>query len=408
MLLSLGLTVTLTAPAEADNGRKQHLQHSKASLSSTLHAANADLDEVSSQLVQASRALTTAQAKLASAQSTLADTRGQLAVARSVDETMQAKLTGAESRLSAAQDAVDSTTDQIKGMTRDLSTFVVNSYQYGDPGLVSLGIVLDGGSPNQLGENMALADSVAGASTSSIDDLSATQVLLQVKQRQVRQLRDEVAVQRQAAADNLLRKQQLTTQAHQQTSAVRALVQTRRAAQQQAEQAKRVELRRIHRLQASRDKVKTMLRQLARHQPGAHVIANSGGFLSWPVANTYVTSPYGMRMHPILHIWELHDGTDFHADCGTPVYAAADGRIVSTYYDPAYGNRVIMSNGTVNGIALATSYNHLTRDVVSVGQNVKRGQLIATSGTTGYSTGCHVHFMVYVNGATVDPMTWLR
>jgi len=125
------------------------------------------------------------------------------------------------------------------------------------------------------------------------------------------------------------------------------------------------------------------------------------------VTNTYITSPYGMRLHPILHIWELHDGTDFHALCGTPVYAAADGRVLSEYYNAGYGNRIIIDHGLVNGVSLPTSYNHLTSFVAGTGQQVSRGQLIAYSGTTGYSTGCHLHFMVYVNGATVDPMTWL-
>jgi murein DD-endopeptidase MepM/ murein hydrolase activator NlpD len=114
-----------------------------------------------------------------------------------------------------------------------------------------------------------------------------------------------------------------------------------------------------------------------------------------------------MRMHPILHVYKLHDGTDFGAACGTPVYASAAGTIVSAYYNAGYGNRVVMNHGIVNGVSLSTSYNHLTSYVAGVGEHVARGQLIAYSGTTGYSTGCHLHFMVYVNGATVDPMGWL-
>jgi murein DD-endopeptidase MepM/ murein hydrolase activator NlpD len=135
--------------------------------------------------------------------------------------------------------------------------------------------------------------------------------------------------------------------------------------------------------------------------------SGGGGFLSYPVRNTYITSPYGMRMHPILHVWKLHDGTDFHADCGTPVYAAAPGRIMSEYYNVGYGNRIILDHGFVKGVSLWTSYNHLTSFVARVGEHVGRGELIAYSGTTGYSTACHLHFMVYVNGGTVDPVTWL-
>jgi murein DD-endopeptidase MepM/ murein hydrolase activator NlpD len=112
-------------------------------------------------------------------------------------------------------------------------------------------------------------------------------------------------------------------------------------------------------------------------------------------------------MHPILHVWKLHDGTDFGAACGSPVHAAAAGTITAEYFNVGYGNRVMMNNGHVDGIDLGTSYNHLSGFAARVGQHVARGQLIAYSGMTGYATGCHIHFMVYVGGATVDPMTWL-
>jgi len=129
--------------------------------------------------------------------------------------------------------------------------------------------------------------------------------------------------------------------------------------------------------------------------------------LSYPVSNTYVTSSYGMRMHPILRVYKLHDGTDFGAGCGTPVYAAASGQILSQYYNAGYGNRIILDHGFVRGVSLQTSYNHLTSFETSAGQHVSKGQVIGYAGTTGYSTGCHLHFMVYVNGGTADPVSWL-
>ena len=132
-----------------------------------------------------------------------------------------------------------------------------------------------------------------------------------------------------------------------------------------------------------------------------------GGFLSNPVDNTYVTSSYGMRVHPILNVLKLHDGTDFHAPCGAPVYAAADGRVMSEYYNTGYGNRLLLDHGFVKGVSLSSSYNHLTSFVAGVGEQVDRGELIGYSGTTGYSTACHLHFMVFVDGDTVDPARWL-
>jgi murein DD-endopeptidase MepM/ murein hydrolase activator NlpD len=114
-----------------------------------------------------------------------------------------------------------------------------------------------------------------------------------------------------------------------------------------------------------------------------------------------------MRFHPVLHVWKLHDGTDFGAACGTPIHAAASGTVVWAQYLTGYGNQLAIDHGIVNGVALTSSYSHQERFAVSVGQHVTRGQVIGYTGETGFATGCHVHFMVYVNGATVNPIGWL-
>ena len=127
------------------------------------------------------------------------------------------------------------------------------------------------------------------------------------------------------------------------------------------------------------------------------------GGLSRPVPGG-ITSPFGMRFHPVLHVWKLHDGTDFGAACGTPIRAPADGRVASVYYNSAYGHRLMLDH-KINGRQIRTGYNHATRYVVSPGTTVKRGQLLGYVGTTGYSTGCHLHLMLWVSGRLANPMT---
>ncbi len=121
----------------------------------------------------------------------------------------------------------------------------------------------------------------------------------------------------------------------------------------------------------------------------------------------YVTSEYGMRFHPILHVWRLHSGIDLRDYCGQPVYAGRDGTVVWTRTRSGYGNQVMVDHGWVNGVSLMSSYNHLTSWVVTAGQVVKAGQLIAYAGNTGTSTACHLHFEVYINGATTNPRPYL-
>ena len=114
-----------------------------------------------------------------------------------------------------------------------------------------------------------------------------------------------------------------------------------------------------------------------------------------------------MRWHPVLQKWMLHDGLDWGIACGTPVYAAAPGEVIRAGWRASgWGNQVLIDHGIRRGVDLVTSYNHLS-SIVKFGGSVKRGQLIGYSGTTGYSTGCHLHFGAYEDGTPVNPRNWL-
>ncbi len=134
-------------------------------------------------------------------------------------------------------------------------------------------------------------------------------------------------------------------------------------------------------------------------RPGSH------GFV--PPVRGPVTSRFGPRFHPILKRWKLHDGTDYSASCGTPIAASFDGTVRQRYFNAGYGNRLIIDHGRVDGVRVLTAYNHAIGYSVSPGQRVRRGQIIGRVGTTGYSTGCHLHLMVWADGALIDPQRWL-
>ena len=134
-------------------------------------------------------------------------------------------------------------------------------------------------------------------------------------------------------------------------------------------------------------------------RPGSH------GFLH-PVAGA-VTSAFGMRLHPVLKIWKLHDGTDFAAACGTAIRAPYAGVVTRASFSSAYGNRLFVSHGSVDGVRVQTGFNHAARYLVRPGQRVSRGQVIGEVGSTGLSTGCHLHLMIWLNGRLSNPMSWL-
>jgi murein DD-endopeptidase MepM/ murein hydrolase activator NlpD len=120
-----------------------------------------------------------------------------------------------------------------------------------------------------------------------------------------------------------------------------------------------------------------------------------------------VTSPYGMRRHPITGVWKLHDGADFGASCGSPIVAAEAGTVLSVAATLAWGNRLVIDHGGTPGGHLVTAYNHAEGYAVAVGATVERGQVVGSVGGTGLATGCHLHFQVWLSGRLVDPMTVL-
>ena len=117
-----------------------------------------------------------------------------------------------------------------------------------------------------------------------------------------------------------------------------------------------------------------------------------------------VTSPFGMRFHPIKHVYKLHTGIDFAAPLGTTFKAARDGTVTFAGWSNGYGNRVVISHGTINGDRVSTTYNHMRSLSVHAGQHVQVGQKVGEVGSTGLSTGSHLHYEILVNGRFVDPM----
>lgn len=153
-------------------------------------------------------------------------------------------------------------------------------------------------------------------------------------------------------------------------------------------------------LEASSKSIAAMVRQMQKTPAGRKRLGQvwRGSFMM-PVPGQ-ITSPFGMRYHPILHSRRMHTGTDIAAPSGTTIKSAAGGYVAfSGYYDRAYGNTVIIDHGG----GVITFYGHCSSLLVKKGTTVKQGQAIARVGSTGLSTGPHVHFEVQKNGVPVPP-----
>ena len=127
-------------------------------------------------------------------------------------------------------------------------------------------------------------------------------------------------------------------------------------------------------------------------------VGRTTGPMHQPVAG-FVTSHFGWRRHPILGFGRMHRGMDFGARHGSPVYAATDGRVTYSGWSGGYGNQVRVDHG--NG--LVTTYSHLSRLAAGPGGAVRGGQIIGYVGSTGFSTGPHLHYELHRNGVAIDP-----
>lgn len=132
------------------------------------------------------------------------------------------------------------------------------------------------------------------------------------------------------------------------------------------------------------------------------VTRGRGGWLVWPVSGR-ITSDYGWRTHPIYQSRSFHTGIDIGAGSGTPIDAARTGKVIDARYMGAYGLAVVVDHGE----GIATLYAHMSSIRVSVGQEVSTGDTVGLVGSTGYSTGPHLHFEVRVNGQHTNPLQWL-
>jgi murein DD-endopeptidase MepM/ murein hydrolase activator NlpD len=115
-----------------------------------------------------------------------------------------------------------------------------------------------------------------------------------------------------------------------------------------------------------------------------------------------ITSPFGMRYHPILKKNKMHTGIDIGIATGTPIYAMSEGKVIISTYSSGYGNTVVIDHGG----GISSLYAHNSKLLVGAGQTVKKGQMIAKAGSTGRSTGPHLHFEVRKNGTPINPVPY--
>jgi murein DD-endopeptidase MepM/ murein hydrolase activator NlpD len=315
-------------------------------------------------------------------------------------DAVTAELNAALASEQAATRALDDAQAQLRRSRAALRDHAIQSYISGsdDPSLAKMLNKLE--DVNDGPRVAAYVEVVAARQAAIVDEHKR-------RQQDLTELQEQLVAAKTAVAD---RQRQIATRqdelqrARAEQGAARAEVAAEADREQrllnQVNAQKAAYLARVNQLQRESGQIQA---DLARRQSGQVAPPASPGTVGWPVANPRVTSHFGYRTHPIFGDRRLHAGIDLAASTGTAVFAAKDGVVVTAGWMSGYGNTVIIDHGN----ALATLYAHNSALSVSPGQTVKRGQRIASAGSTGNSTGPHVHFEVRVKGSPVDPMSYL-
>ena len=460
LVLAGSLVLALTGGLLVSTAQADDLTDQRAALKTQISRTKTDLNESSAALSNAGVQVDQAASRLASAQAELASARSALTAAKAEDSRLAAKLKRAQTDLARAKAAVLDCQERLDAKKQMVGVIVRNQYQQ-QTNLMPIAVLTDK-STTDLATRMQWATTMLDTTQSKIDDLLALETQLKAKRAQLDKAEQKVADDRAEAADSLAETRKLEANATAAATAVAGQLAHQQAVEQAAAQdvaqdkahyakltSERATVEHRIAVRIAQEKaaakaaekaaaIKAAARQAAAAKAEAKAAARSKasapkrtsrssapvrvaapqasssastsssgahhGFI-YPVSAP-ITSPYGMRFHPVLHIWKLHDGTDFGAGCGTAIHAAADGVVAEKYYNAGYGNRLMIDHGKVDGKYVTTGYNHAIRYVVGVGDHVKQGQVIGYVGTTGYSTGCHLHLMVWLNGGMVNPMTW--
>jgi murein DD-endopeptidase MepM/ murein hydrolase activator NlpD len=370
-----------------------------------------ELAESSDAMVTAAAALRRAELALPDARRAASDARTRLVAAQRREEAAAQRRGVAQTRLMLVSRDAEETAALVTEQRARIGRLARAAYQRGGS-LSDVSLLLEASSPSDFTERLVALQSVVSSQRAALADLRAVEASYGTREASLEQVRDELASAHEQAQAELAAVAELAARAGAAEDQLARLASSRQAALAAAEAARGEDERRLGELRGESTRLQSLLAAQARQALGAaadrpgSTVAIQPGTLAWPVLGP-VTSPFGMRVHPVTSVLKLHTGTDFGVPCGTAIRAARGGVVLAAGFNTAYGWRTVVSHGVVGGALLTTTYNHQQHLGARVGQQVRAGDVIGAVGTTGYSTGCHLHFELIVNSELVDPMPWM-
>jgi murein DD-endopeptidase MepM/ murein hydrolase activator NlpD len=371
-----------------------------------LAKTSAALEELTGRAKQAALDYESAVAALPAAQASLADARGRAVAADAAVRQAARDVTAAEAAAQAADADYQVAADQVTEARQVTGRYAAAAYKGG--GMLLLNSVLRAGSPSEFAQRLGYLDHVAGDQQRAVRQLTAARQNSREQLNLAQDARRRAEQAKAAAAQALVASQTAVATAEAAAAHVTALIARREQAVAVANSQRAAVQAQYDQLKAESARIEAQLRAAAARagKVPAAVAPGAGAYFLMPVVG-HRSSGFGMRFHPLFHVWRMHTGLDLGAGMGAPIVAAGDGRVITAGWHGGYGNFTCIYHGMYQGKGLSTCYGHQSAILVRVGQWVHRGELIGRVGSTGTSTGPHLHFEVRLDGVPVNPIGWL-
>jgi murein DD-endopeptidase MepM/ murein hydrolase activator NlpD len=412
------------SPASAEGSKEDKIAE-RAEVDQQLEDLRIELSDVNDDLADTYLALAETELLIPQAQQDLEDAQIALGEAQEEDRVIGERLTEAEDEERRLSGEVEKGQEEVDRSDDELATVALSAYKGG--GLPSPSTVFVGNQSPQDAVDRSMNYRLTMASQGTrLDTLRTDQSVTENSAERLTAVREEIKQLKIDAEKALERTRIAEQEATDAKNELDALYETQKTQRDDLEKKKTQyegdqkdletrsttldgEIEELARQEREREeKLKSQQQSSGGGGGGAPVAgsANTGGGWVYPV-NARLNSNFGWRYHPIYGTRKLHAGVDFPVACGVPVGAAHSGRVIARTYNSGSGNKIILSHGVMNGRLVTTSYHHLQGFAKPVGAQVSAGDTVGYVGTTGSSTGCHLHFETHEDGNAVNPNKYL-
>lgn len=400
-------------PSSLAEGSKDDKIAQRKKVDEKIEGLRIELDDVNDDLRQTYLDLAETELLIPQAQQDLDDAKGEQKTAEDEDRRTGERLKSAQDEEKRLTGQVDEGRKEVSRSDDELAQVALDAYKGGgapNPASVYMGSQ----SPQDTVDrsvNYRLTMSSQGA---RLDELRTDQSVNENSADRLTAVRTEIADLKKEAEKTLKRKEEATAAAEDAKKSLDDLYSKQKTQRDDLETKKTKYEGQQKDLEDQGSSLDSEIADLARKEkarqqssgaPAVNVPAGRGGWTR-PVPGR-ISSPFGWRFHPVYHYRKFHKGVDFPVGCGTPVGSAYAGRVIARTSNSAAGNKIIVSHGIQNGRLMTSSYHHLQGFAKPVGASVGAGETVGYVGTTGASTGCHLHFEIHEDGQNVDPQKYV-